>query len=42
MTWDDDVKGFMSIVNDITALRLAEENIRKFNAPVEQRASRRK
>jgi len=42
MTWDDDVKGFMAIVNDITALRLAEENIRKFNAPVEQRASRRK
>lgn len=34
--------GFMAIINDITAFRLAEENLRKFNAPVERRAARRK
>ena len=38
----DDGEGFMAIANDISALRLAEENIRKFNAPVERRASDRK
>jgi PAS domain S-box-containing protein len=35
-------EGFMAIINDITALKLAEENFRKFNAPVERRAARRK
>ncbi len=39
MTQDDDVKGFMAIINDITANRQAEEYIRAFNAPVERRAS---
>ncbi|MCG6933825.1 MAG: PAS domain S-box protein [Gallionella sp.] len=34
--------GFMAIINDITALKLAEENFRKFNAPVERRTARRK
>jgi len=42
MKADDGSEGFMAIVNDISALRLAEENIRKFNAPVERRVSRRK
>ncbi|HTN94843.1 MAG TPA: PAS domain S-box protein [Gallionella sp.] len=41
MALDDDEKGFMAIINDITALREAEENIRAFNAPFERRASRR-
>lgn len=31
----------LAIVNDITALKQAEENIRKFNAPVERRAAGR-
>jgi PAS domain S-box-containing protein len=35
-------EGFMAIINDITALKLAEEKFRKFNAPVERRAERRK
>jgi PAS domain S-box-containing protein len=39
MKSDDDGNGFMAIINDITALREAEENIRKFNAPVERRVS---
>ncbi len=34
-------EGFMAIINDITALKQAEENIRKFNAPVERRAAGR-
>lgn len=42
MPSNDDGEGFMAIINDITALRQAEENIRAFNAPVERRASRRK
>lgn len=42
MKSDDDGNGFMAIINDITALREAEENIRKFNAPVERRASNSK
>ena len=37
---DDAGEGFLAIINDITELRQAEENIRKFNAPVERRASR--
>jgi PAS domain S-box-containing protein len=35
-------EGFMAIINDITALKQAEENFRKFTAPVERRAARRK
>jgi PAS domain S-box-containing protein len=35
-------EGFMAIINDISALKQAEENFRKFNAPVERRAARRK
>jgi PAS domain S-box-containing protein len=31
----------LAIVNDITALKQAEENIRKFNAPVERREAGR-
>ena len=42
MKSDDGGEGFLAIINDITALRQAEENIRAFNAPVERRASRRK
>ncbi len=39
ITPDDGGEGFLAIVTDITALRQAEENIRKFNAPVERRAA---
>lgn len=42
MKSDDGGEGFMAIINDITALRQAEENIRAFNAPVERRAAKRK
>ncbi|MGA9666759.1 MAG: PAS domain S-box protein [Gallionella sp.] len=42
MKTDAGGEGFMAIVNDISALKLAEENIRKFNAPVERRAANRK
>jgi PAS domain S-box-containing protein len=42
ITTDEGGEGFLAIVNDITALRQAEENIRTFNAPVERRASRGK
>ncbi|MEO8332383.1 MAG: PAS domain S-box protein [Gallionella sp.] len=38
----DDSNGFMAIINDITALNQAEENIRKFNAPIERRTAGRK
>lgn len=38
---DENGEGFMAIINDISAFRQAEENIRKFNAPVERRAGRR-
>lgn len=38
----DEGDGFLAIINDIAALRQAEENIRKFNAPVERRGSARK
>ncbi len=41
MKSDVDGEGFMAIINDITAFRQAEENIRKFNSPVERRAGRR-
>jgi len=33
----DEGGGFLAIINDIAALTQAEENIRKFNAPVERR-----
>jgi PAS domain S-box-containing protein len=42
MTTDGEDTGFMAIVNDITALEQAEENIKKFHAPVDRRAARRK
>jgi hypothetical protein len=32
----------MAIINDITELKQAEENIKKFHAPVDRRAARRK
>jgi PAS domain S-box-containing protein len=38
---DEGGEGFMAIINDISALRQAEENIRAFNAPVERRAAER-
>ncbi len=41
MKLDDGGEGFLAIINDITALNQAEENIRAFNAPVERRAARR-
>jgi PAS domain S-box-containing protein len=37
---EDGVERFMALVQDITALKQAEENLRKFNAPVERRSSR--
>jgi PAS domain S-box-containing protein len=42
MTTDDGNRGFMAIINDITELKQAEENIKKFHAPVDRRAARRK
>lgn len=39
---DEGGEGFMAVINDITALRQAEENIRAFNAPIERRAAGRK
>ncbi|OIQ94358.1 PAS fold protein [mine drainage metagenome] len=38
ITTEDGIGRFLAIVHDITALKQAEENIRKFNAPVERRA----
>ncbi len=37
---EDGGEQFLAIVHDITARKLAEENIRQFNAPVERRAGR--
>lgn len=37
---EDGVERFMALVQDITALKLAEENLRKFNAPEDRRKSR--
>jgi PAS domain S-box-containing protein len=39
---DDGEEGFLAIINDISARRLAEANINQFNAPVERRVSTRK
>jgi PAS domain S-box-containing protein len=39
---EDGVKRFMAIVHDVTARKQAEENIQKFNAPVERRGGRAK
>jgi PAS domain S-box-containing protein len=39
---DEEGEGFLAIINDVTALKHAEDNIRMFNAPVERRAARRK
>jgi hypothetical protein len=33
---DDGVERFLALVQDISALKQAEENFRKFNAPVER------
>lgn len=38
---EEEGEGFLAIVNDISALKQAEENIKKFNAPVERRVARR-
>ena len=37
---EDGVERFLAIVHDITAIKQAEENIVKFNAPVERRGGR--
>ena len=37
ITSEDGVERFLAIIHDITALKQAEENIQKFNAPVERR-----
>ncbi len=37
---EDGAEELLAIVHDITALKQAEENIRKFNAPLERRRSR--
>jgi PAS domain S-box-containing protein len=42
MTTDGGDRGFMAIINDITGLKQAEENIKKFHAPVDRRAAGRK
>ncbi|MGC2166888.1 MAG: PAS domain S-box protein [Gallionella sp.] len=39
---NDGEEGFLAIINDITARRIAEINISQFNAPVERRSSARK
>ena len=40
LTAEDGIGRLLAIVNDLTALKQAEENIRKFNAPVERRGNR--
>lgn len=42
LTAEDGLGRLLAIVHDLTALRQAEENIRKFNAPVERRGGRDK
>lgn len=37
---DDGVERFLALVQDISALKQAEENLRRFNAPVERRGVR--
>ena len=37
ITLEDGVEKFLAVVHDISALRQAEENLRRFNAPVERR-----
>jgi PAS domain S-box-containing protein len=37
---EDGVSRYLAITHDLTARKEAEENIRKFNAPVERRGSR--
>lgn len=37
---EDGVERFLALVQDISALKQAEENLRKFNAPVERRGGR--
>jgi PAS domain S-box-containing protein len=40
LTAEDGVGRLLAIVHDLTALRQAEENLRKFNAPIERRGGR--
>ena len=40
ITTENGVERFLAIVHDVTAVKQAEENIKKFNAPVERRAAR--
>jgi PAS domain S-box-containing protein len=42
ITSEDGAARFLAIVHDITAVKQAEENIQKFNAPVERRGGRDK
>ncbi|HEY6093704.1 MAG TPA: PAS domain S-box protein [Gallionellaceae bacterium] len=39
---EDGSERFLAIINDLTAVKQAEENIRKLNTPVERRAARTK
>jgi PAS domain S-box-containing protein len=40
ITLEDGVERFLAVIHDITALKQAEENIRKFSSPVERRSGR--
>ena len=40
ITLEDGVEKYLAVIHDITALKQAEENIAKFNAPVERRGGR--
>ena len=42
ITLDDGVERYLAVIHDISALKQAEENLRKFNAPVERRGGRDK
>ncbi len=42
VTAEDGIERSLAIVHDITALKEAEENIRKFNSPVERRVARKR
>ncbi|HEU0187422.1 MAG TPA: PAS domain S-box protein [Gallionellaceae bacterium] len=42
ITAEDGRERYLAIINDLTALKQAEANIRKFNAPIDRRAAREK
>jgi PAS domain S-box-containing protein len=42
ITLEDGVEKYLAVIHDIGALKQAEENIQKFNAPVERRSGRNK